>query len=82
MQFVQSLCMKCLCLHFHLILIFPSKKQFSQKMFPEMVEKTKLLYVLLALAKCNFVTLSFDILMSKGMHDIFALVIKFLGIGW
>jgi hypothetical protein len=45
-------------------------------MFLEMVEKTK------ASVECNFVTLSFDILMSKGMHDIFARVIKFLGVDW
>ncbi len=45
-------------------------------MFLEMVGKTKVL------VECNFVTLSFDILMSKGMHDIFALVIKFLGVDW
>jgi hypothetical protein len=47
-------------------------------MFLELVEKTKLLYVLLVLIKFNFVT-SFDLWMSKGVHDIFAIVINFLG---
>jgi hypothetical protein len=47
-------------------------------MFLELVEKTKLLYVLLVLTKFNFVT-SFDLWMSKGVHDIFAIVINFLG---
>jgi len=42
-----------------------------------LVEKIKKLYVLLALADCYYVT-SFDLWMSKGAYDIYALVIKFL----
>jgi len=44
----------------------------------ELVEKTKQLYVLFALANYYFVT-SFDLWMSKGAYDIFSLVISFLG---
>jgi len=44
----------------------------------ELVEKTQQLYVLFALANCYSVT-SFDLWMSKGAYDIFALVIRFLG---
>jgi hypothetical protein len=40
------------------------------------------LYVLLALAECHSTTTSFDLWMSIGGHDIFALVIKFLGVDW
>jgi hypothetical protein len=43
------------------------------------VEKTKQLYVLLALTKCHSTTTSFDMWMSKG-HDVFALVINFLDV--
>ncbi len=38
----------------------------------------KQVYVLPKLGDCIFVT-SFDLWMSKGAHDIFALVINFLG---
>jgi hypothetical protein len=46
------------------------------------VEKTKQLYVLPSLVECHFVTSSFDLWMSKVRHDIFALVINFLGVDW
>jgi len=44
------------------------------------VEKTKQLYVLPTLADCYSVTTSFDLWMSKGAYDIFALVINFWGV--
>jgi hypothetical protein len=44
--------------------------------------KNKKLYVLLALAKCNYVTTSFDLWVLKGAHNIFALVINFLGVDY
>jgi hypothetical protein len=34
------------------------------------------------LVKCYYATSSFDFLMSKEVHNIFALVIKFLGVDW
>jgi hypothetical protein len=46
-------------------------------MLPSLVEKTKQLYVLLALAKCYFVIASFDLWMSKDAYDVFTLVINF-----
>jgi hypothetical protein len=46
------------------------------------VEKTKQLYVLTTLAKCHSTTISFDLCMLKVGHDIFALVIIFLGVYW
>lgn len=78
MQFVESLSMKHLCLHLCPRLVFPSKKQFPQKMFPKLVEKTKQLYVLPTLVECNYVIMNFDLWMSKGTHDIFVLVISIL----
>jgi hypothetical protein len=43
------------------------------------MENIKQLYVLQALIECHFTTKSFDLWMSKVGHDIFALVISFLG---
>jgi hypothetical protein len=43
------------------------------------MQKTKQLYVLLVLADCYFVP-SFNLWMSKGVYDIFALVINILGV--
>ncbi len=51
-------------------------------MVPKLVEKTKQLYVLPNLVECNYPIMSFDLWMSKGVHNIFALVIKFLGANW
>jgi hypothetical protein len=42
-----------------------------------LVGKTKQTYVILILIDCVFVTLSFSLWMSKGAHDIFALVVNF-----
>jgi hypothetical protein len=44
------------------------------------VEKTEQLYVLPTLIECHSVTSSFDLWMSKAKHDVFALVINFLGV--
>jgi hypothetical protein len=73
--------MKCLCLHLCPKFIFLFKKKFSQEIFFELVEKIKQLYVLPILAKHNYTITSFDLWLSKGAHDIFALVINILGIG-
>jgi hypothetical protein len=42
----------------------------------------KQIYVFPKLTDCIFATTSFDLWMSKGAHDIFALVINFLGSNW
>jgi hypothetical protein len=46
------------------------------------VEKTKEVYVLPKLTNCIFAIASFDMWMSKGVHDIFAFVINLLGSDW
>jgi hypothetical protein len=55
------------------------KKQFSKEILPKLMEKIKQLYVLLALINCYSITTSFDLWLSKGAYDIFALIIKFVG---
>jgi hypothetical protein len=41
------------------------------------VKKTNQLYVLLALAEYHYATVHFDLWMSKGAYDVFAMVIFF-----
>jgi hypothetical protein len=46
------------------------------------VDKKNKIYVLLKLTNYISTTTSFDLWMSKGAHDVFALVIKKLGFDW
>jgi hypothetical protein len=46
------------------------------------VEKTKETYVLPLLNDCSCATTNFDLWMSKGAHDVFILIIIFLGFDW
>jgi hypothetical protein len=39
-------------------------------------------YILPLLNDCSYVTTSFDLWMSKGAHDVFMLIIIFLGSDW
>jgi hypothetical protein len=52
------------------------------KTLPRLVEKTNELYVLSTLVKCYFAIANFDLWMSKGIYDVFALVINFLSSDW
>jgi hypothetical protein len=65
-----------LCLCPRVVLL--SRKQFSREILPKLVEKTKKLYILFALAYYYSIIASFDLWMSKGAYDIFALVIKIM----
>jgi hypothetical protein len=63
--------------------VFPSRKMFSQEVSIDLVEKMKQkYYVLFKLKQCYSVTTNFDFWMSKGEHDVFALVISFLNEEW
>jgi hypothetical protein len=57
---------------------FFSKRQFPQEILLGLVEKTSQEYVFLALEDCFLATTNFDLWMSKGACDVFALVINFL----
>ncbi len=46
------------------------------------MEKTKETYVFASLNACSCATISFDLQMSKGAHDVFVLVIIFLRFNW
>jgi hypothetical protein len=82
LQFVESVWFKRLILHLFPRVVFPSIKQFSQEILPNLVEKTKQVYVLPKLIDCISTVVSFDLWMSKGAHDIFDFVINFLRFDW
>ncbi len=46
------------------------------------MEKTKQVYILPKLIDCISSTSSFDLWMSKGVHDIFIFLINFFGFDW
>jgi hypothetical protein len=50
-------------------------KNFSNDVLLNLVENIKQKYVLPLLKDCTTITRSFDLWMSKGAHDIFALVV-------
>jgi acyl-CoA synthetase (AMP-forming)/AMP-acid ligase II len=60
MHFVESPWLKCFNLHLCPRVVLHSKKQFSQEILLELVEKTKQFYVLPCLEKCISTT-SFDL---------------------
>jgi hypothetical protein len=62
-------------------LFFLLGNNFQEKFCQSWWKKNKNLYILPTLIYFYFVT-SFDMWMSKGAYDIFALVIKFLGAIW
>ncbi len=70
MHFVESPWLKHFSLHLCPRVVLHSKKQFSQEILLEFVEKTKQLYALPCLAK-YFSTTIFDLWMSKRAYDIF-----------
>ncbi len=60
--------------------VFLLEKMFSEKVLPNLVEKTKQEYVLPKLKECYYATTSFPLIwMSMGTHYVFAFVISFLG---
>jgi len=81
-QFVESTWLKRLVIHLCPKVAFPSRKMFSQEVLVDLMEKTKQEYVLLKLKQCYSTTTSFDLWMSKGAHDVFALVIGSLSEEW
>jgi len=79
MHLIESQWLKIFSLHLCPRVVLPFRKQFSKEILSKLVEKIKQLYVLLALVDFYYVTTSFDLWMSKGAYDIYALVINFLG---
>ncbi len=61
---------------------FPFQKAIYKDTLPRLVEKTNQLYVVPILVERSFVTTSFDLWMSKGAYNVFALVTNFLSNDW
>jgi hypothetical protein len=59
LQFVESVWFKHLILHLSPRIVFLSRKQFSQEILPNLVEKTKQVYVLPKLIDCIYAITSF-----------------------
>lgn len=59
-------------------MIFPSFNFFVEKGLSTLVQKTLVKHVQLTSTTCLFVTCTFDLQMSKGVHDIFVIVVNFL----
>ncbi len=74
--------LNCLILCICPKLNFPSKKQFSHDILLGLMEKTNELYVVPTLVECHSITTNFDLWMSKGTYDVFALVINFVSNDW
>jgi hypothetical protein len=79
---VESIWSGHLALHLCPRVNFPSRQQFSLEILLGLVEKIRELYVLLALVECDTTTSNFNLWMSKGVYDMFALVLNFLGNDW
>ncbi len=73
---------KRLVLCFYLHVVFSFCATFIKEMLPAMVTKTIQLHVLLRLAETTTLSTSFDLWMSKGGVDTFALVINYLYESW
>ncbi len=76
---MENIWLKHLVLHLCPKLNFPSESQFSQETLIGLVEKTSQQYVLPTLVNYFSTTTNFDLWMSKGAYDVFALMTNFLG---
>jgi hypothetical protein len=79
MHLIESQQLKLFNLHLCPKVVLHFRKPFSRNCLSKLVEKIKQLYVLLTFAHSYYVTTSFDLWLSKGAYDIYALVINFLG---
>lgn len=63
-------------------IVFQSKKVFVETILFNLVEKTMSLYVQPTLASCLFAPYTFNLWMSKGVHDIFVVIVNFISSDW
>jgi hypothetical protein len=62
--------------------VFPSNKTFVEEILLNLVEKMMNTYVVHALVDYLLATCTFDLLMFKGAHDIFIVVVNFILNNW
>ncbi len=58
------------------------QKGFIEEVFPTLVNKALTKFMQPASAKCLTTTYNFDLWMSKGVHDVFVVVVNFLFTAW
>jgi hypothetical protein len=63
-------------------MVFPNKNVFVDDVLFSLVEKTMFTYVHLALTYYISTTYTFDLWLSKGVHDVFTIVVNFLSNKW
>jgi hypothetical protein len=73
MIIVESIWLHILAYKLFQRVVFPLGKYVWKKLWPTLAEKTLITYVQLALTTCTF-----DLCMSKGAYDIFAIVTNFI----
>lgn len=79
---VETAWLRKLVLHQCGQVIFPSRQLLVDEVFPSMVAKTMDRYILPSITKCVTPIASFDLWMSRGGFDTFALIINFLEDAW
>jgi preprotein translocase subunit SecB len=82
MRIVESIWLQRMAYRLCPQVVFPSKKKCVDDVLSGLVEKTMLTYVHLALADYISTTCTFDLWISKGVHDVFIIVINFLSSKW
>jgi hypothetical protein len=82
MKIVESIWLQRMAYMLCLRVVFPSIKEFVDDVFFGLVEKPMLTYVHPTLTDCISTTCTFDLLMSKGAHDVFIVVVNFLLNKW
>jgi hypothetical protein len=80
MHHIESQWLKRFNLHLSPRVVLLSRKQFSKEILPKLMKKIKQLYVIFALANCYYYVTSFDLWMSKGVYDVFALITNCFGV--
>ncbi len=80
-QIVESIWLQQLGLWLCHNIVFPSRKLLIHEMLLDLVKKTKELYVTSILSECLLAT-TFDLRMSMGAYDVFALVVNFINVDW
>ncbi len=63
-------------------MVFPNINIFVDDVLSGLVEKTIFTYVHPTLVNCILAIYTFDLWMSKGVHDVFVIVVNFLSSKW
>ncbi len=74
---MKSISSQALAYRLCMKVVFPSKKAFVEGNFLSFVQKTLVEYAQFILAKCDLIICTFDLWMSKGVHDVFSMVVIF-----